>query len=82
MISPKSLKSENSIEIHKILKFHKISLKSEKHTAGAYDFPQIHKMVNEVWGNLQIPKIPQIPQRSPLRLLPDASGRKAASCTA
>ena len=44
MISPKSLKSANSIEIHIIPKFHKKILKPEKHTARAYDSTKIFKI--------------------------------------
>ena len=54
MISPEWLKSENSIEIHKILKFQQISLKSEKHTARAYDFTK--KMV-KLANSTEIQKI-------------------------
>ena len=44
MISLKSLKLVDSIEIHKILEFHKIAVKFEKHTAGAYGFTKIRKI--------------------------------------
>ena len=46
MISPKFIKLLNSIKIHKISKFHQISIKSEKHRGGADDFTKVHKVTN------------------------------------